>query len=51
MNAAELQALGAVDGHQTHRIEMLRRRRQLAQVAIIAETDKPAHTIEQARDG
>ena len=50
MYAAELQALGAVDGHQPHRVEMLRGRRQLAQVAIIAEADKPAHTIEQARD-
>ena len=50
MDATELQALGAVDGHQSHGVEMLRGRRQLAQVAIVTEPDKPAHAIEQPRD-
>ena len=45
------QALGAMDGHQPHGVEMLGGRRQLAQVAVVAEPHEPAHTIEQARDG
>ena len=49
MKAAEPQTLGVVDGHQPYRIEMLRGRWQLAQVTIVAETDKPTHTIEQTR--
>ena len=50
MDAAELQALGAVDRHQPHGVEMLGGCRKLTQVTIVAETDKPAHPIEHTRD-
>ena len=45
VDGAELQALGPVDDHQPHRVEVLRCRRQLAEIAIVAETHKSANAI------